>query len=53
MENGNRTKDVEVLLGAPKKAMLAMAIPVIIAMIVQNLNNVIDSVWVAGLGPDP
>ena len=52
MENGNRTKDVEVLLGAPKKAMLAMAIPVIIAMVVQNLNNVIDSVWVAGLGPD-
>lgn len=50
MQNANKTKDVEVLLGAPKKAMLAMAIPVIIAMIVQNLNNVIDSVWVAGLG---
>ncbi len=45
-----KTKDVEVMLGDPKKAMLAMSVPVIIAMVVQNINNVIDSVWVAGLG---
>ncbi len=46
----DRTKDVDTLLGNPKKAMLAMAIPIIIAMLVQNANNLIDSVWVAGLG---
>lgn len=46
----DNTKDVEVLLGNPKKAMLAMAIPVIISMIVQNTNNLIDTAWVAGLG---
>ncbi|MBP5395240.1 MAG: MATE family efflux transporter [Candidatus Methanomethylophilaceae archaeon] len=46
----DKTKDVETLLGNPKKAMLAMAIPIIISMLVQNANNLIDSVWVAGLG---
>ena len=46
------TKDVETLLGNPKKAILAMAIPIIIALLVQNANNLIDTVWVAGLGPD-
>ena len=45
-----KTKDVETLLGNPKKAMMAMAIPVIVAMVVQNANNLIDTVWVAGLG---
>ena len=47
-----KTKDVETLLGNPKKAMMAMAIPIIIALLVQNANNLIDSVWVAGLGPN-
>ena len=46
----DRTKDVDTLLGNPKKAMLAMAIPVIISMVVQNANNLIDTAWVAGLG---
>jgi putative MATE family efflux protein len=46
----DKTKDVETLLGNPKRAMLAMAIPIIISMLVQNANNLIDSVWVAGLG---
>ncbi len=46
------TKDVDTLLGNPKKAMLAMAVPIIIAMVVQNSNNLIDSIWVAGLGAD-
>jgi len=45
-----RTKDVDTLLGNPKKAMLAMAIPVIVSMVVQNANNLIDTAWVAGLG---
>ncbi|MGN1045009.1 MAG: MATE family efflux transporter [Candidatus Methanomethylophilaceae archaeon] len=45
-----KTKDVEMLLGNPRKAMLAMAIPIIIAMVAQNANNLIDTVWVAGIG---
>ncbi len=49
--HGNaKTKDVETLLGNPKKAIIAMMIPMIVAMVVQTANNLIDSVWVAGLG---
>ena len=46
------TKDVDTLLGNPKKAMIAMAVPIIIATFVQNANNLIDTIWVAGLGTD-
>ena len=45
-----KTKDVEVLLGNPRKAILAMSIPLIIAMVVQNVNNLADAAWVASLG---
>ncbi|MCQ2070302.1 MAG: MATE family efflux transporter [archaeon] len=44
------TEGVKTLLGDPKKAIIAMAIPVAIANIVQSTNNIIDAVWVAGLG---
>lgn len=45
-----KTKGVETLLGNPKKAVLAMAIPMAIAMVAQMGNNLIDTMWVAGLG---
>ena len=47
-----KTKDVETLLGDPKKAIVAMAIPIAIAMIAQSANNLIDAVWVVRLGSD-
>ena len=46
------TKGVDTLLGNPRKAIIAMSVPLIIAMIAQSANNLIDAVWVAGLGPD-
>ena len=46
----NETKGVETLLGNPKKAVIAMAVPITVGMIAQSANNLIDSVWVAGLG---
>ena len=46
------TKDVEVLLGNPKKAILAMAIPTTIAMVAQSVTNLTDAMWVSGLGTD-
>ena len=49
---GESTKGVETLLGNPKKAVLLMALPMIVGMAAQSLNNLIDAVWVAGLGPD-
>ena len=45
------TKGTEILLGDPKKAMISMMIPVIVALTFQSLNSVINSVWVTGLGP--
>ena len=52
MEEFEKTKDVETLLGDPKKAILAMAIPTIIALVAQSVNNLVDAAWVAGLGTD-
>ncbi|MCL1979068.1 MAG: MATE family efflux transporter [Methanomassiliicoccaceae archaeon] len=52
MEEFEKTKDVETLLGDPKKAILAMAIPTTIALLAQSANNLIDAMWVAGLGRD-
>ncbi len=48
---GRNTKGTEILLGDPKKAMISMMVPVIVALTFQSLNSVINSVWVTGLGP--
>jgi putative MATE family efflux protein len=47
-----RTKGVETLLGDPKKAIIKLSIPMIIAMSVQTIYNLVDALWVSGLGPD-
>ena len=47
-----KTKGVETLLGDPKKAILKLSIPMIIAMSVQTVYNLVDALWVSGLGPD-
>ncbi|MDR2874124.1 MAG: hypothetical protein LBV42_05240 [Methanobrevibacter sp.] len=47
-----KTKEVKVLLGDPKKAILKLSGPMIIAMIVMQSYNLIDVIWVAGLGSD-
>jgi len=44
------TLGVKTLLGDPKKAILKLSIPMIFAMLIQTLYNVIDAIWVAGLG---
>lgn len=46
------TKGTELLMGNPKRAMIGMMVPVIVALTFQSLNSVINSVWVTGLGPD-
>ncbi|MCJ2541139.1 MAG: MATE family efflux transporter [Candidatus Thermoplasmatota archaeon] len=48
----SRTSGVETLLGDPKKAILKLSIPMIIAMSVQTAYNVADALWVSFLGPD-
>jgi len=44
------TEGVSTILGDPKKAVLKLSGPMIIAMLVSALYNFIDGVWVAGLG---
>ncbi len=44
------TKGVKTLLGDPKKAIIKLAIPMIIAMGVQTIYNLTDAIWVSGLG---
>ena len=46
------TEGVKTLLGEPKKAIIKLAIPLIIAMSVQTLYNLVDAIWVSGLGAD-
>jgi putative MATE family efflux protein len=47
-----QTKGVKALLGDPKKAILTLSLPMIVAMVVQTLYNLINRIWVSGLGTD-
>lgn len=42
------TRGVKTLFGDPKKAIIKLAIPMIIAMSVQTIYNFVDAVWVSG-----
>lgn len=45
------TIGVQTLLGDPKRAIIRLSIPMMIGMLVQSLYNLVDGIWVAGLGP--
>ena len=49
MTNAN----IEMITGDPKRAIRTLAWPLIASMILIFINNIIDSIWVAGLGPEP
>ena len=44
--------NVDSLLGNPKKALWKMSVPLIISLFITSLYNLIDAIWVAGLGAD-
>lgn len=46
------TNGVQTLLGDPKKAIIKLAIPMIVAMSVTTIYNLTDAVWVSGIGAD-
>jgi putative MATE family efflux protein len=46
------TEGVKTLLGNPKKAIIKLAVPMIVAMSVQTIYSFVDAIWVSGLGPD-
>ncbi len=47
-----QTKGVKTLLGNPKRAIIKLSLPMIIAMSVQTIYNFVDALWVSGLGAD-
>ena len=46
------TAGTRTLLGNQRKGVVALAIPIGVAVLFQQLNNIVDSVWVSALGGD-
>ncbi|HEQ72228.1 MAG TPA: MATE family efflux transporter [Spirochaetia bacterium] len=44
------TKGVQILRGDPKRAIIKLALPMVFAMTLNSLYNIIDRIWVSGLG---
>lgn len=51
-QNERVTRGIQILTGDPKKAIVKLSIPMMLAMFVQTLYNLVDGIWVAGLGPE-
>jgi len=47
-----QTNGIKTLLGDPKKAIITLSLPMIVAMTVQTLYNLINRIWVSGLGTE-
>ena len=47
-----RTDGLKTLLGDPKKAILKLSIPMIIALSAHTIYNLVDALWVSGVGAD-
>lgn len=48
-----KNKNIEMITGDPKKAINKLSVPIIASMFLIFANNIIDSIWVAGLGAEP
>lgn len=47
-----KNSNIEMITGDPKKAIIKLAIPMMVSMLLIMLYNIADSIWVAGLGAD-
>jgi len=50
-ENGN-SGGISLLMGDPKKAIVKLSGPMIVAMFLMSTYNIVNAIWVAGLGSD-
>ena len=48
-----KNRNIEMITGDPKKAINKLSVPIIASMFLIFANNIIDSIWVAGLGAEP
>ena len=46
------TRGVSLLIGEPKKAIIKLSWPMIMAMLILAAYNLVNAIWVAGLGSD-
>jgi len=46
------TEGVSLLMGDPKKAIVKLSGPMIVAMLLMSTYNLVNAIWVAGLGSD-
>jgi len=49
---GKNTNGMDTLTGDPKKAIIKLALPMMFAMSIQTIYNLVDTFWVSGLGAD-
>ncbi|MEN6610737.1 MAG: MATE family efflux transporter [Methanoregulaceae archaeon] len=49
---GVKTQGIEILTSGPKSAILRLSLPMILAMLLMSSYNLVNAIWVAGLGPD-
>ena len=48
----DKTENIEMITGDPKRAIVKLALPMMFSMFILMLYNLVDSIWVAGLGAD-
>ena len=48
-----KTEEIDLIVNHPKKAINKLSVPIIISNLFMMLNNIIDGIWIAGLGPHP
>jgi putative MATE family efflux protein len=47
-----QTRGVKTLLGDPRRAVVQLAVPMVVAMSAQTVYNLADAIWVSGCGPE-
>ena len=53
MTDSETTRDLKVMLGDPRRAVLAMSGPLIVSFLVVQINSFADTAWCSLLGVDP
>ncbi len=51
--NNNSNEKVDLIRGDPKIAIRAIAWPMVLTLVLNMIYNMVDRIWVAGLGSDP
>ncbi len=53
MDENKSNDNVDIIRGDPKEAIRKLAPPLIISLLIMSLYNIIDRIWIAGLGTEP